>query len=113
MREKSPFFAKPITNMIIGAMESNFLEPNLRTHFAFLEDQLKTSPGGGKFFCGKMTGADIALSFPLTSAKGRAGLTKQKYPKLWDYIEMLEGMEGYKRAIDKVVEVEGEYQANL
>ena len=114
MKEASPFFIKPVTLMLTGAVESKYLEPNLRTNLQFLEDQLKTSPGEGKYLCGtEMTGADIVMSFPLGAAKGRAGLTEDKYPKLCAYVEMLQEREAYKKAIEEIVRIEGKYDPSL
>ncbi|KAL8725666.1 MAG: hypothetical protein Q9166_007209 [cf. Caloplaca sp. 2 TL-2023] len=114
VREKSPFFIKPIANAITGNVESMFLKPNLEKNFSFLESQIKSAPDGGGYLCGsKLTGADILLSFPLGAAKGRAGLTKEKFPALFDYVERLEAMEGNKKAIQKIVEAEGSYDASL
>lgn len=60
-----PFFIKPITNAVAGKVESGFLATNFKTHYDFLEGQLKTSPDEGGFLCGKeITAADIMLSFP-------------------------------------------------
>lgn len=87
-----------------------FLTPNFKTHFGFLESQLATSPNGGKYLCGKeLTGADILMSFPLIASKGRVGLTKEAYPKLWAYVDCLEGHDGYKKAVQKIIDVEGEF----
>lgn len=85
MKLKSPFFIKPITNLLTGAIESNFLEPNYRTHVDFLESQIASSPDDGEYLCGKeLSGADILMSFPLVAAKGRVpGFTQEKHPKLW------------------------------
>ena len=114
MKEASPFFIRPVTLMLTGMVESRYLEPNFRTHLDFLEDQLKTSPGEGKFFCGtELTGADIVMIFPLAAARGRAGLTEEKYPRLWAYVGMLEEREGYKKAVEEIVRVEGKYDSNL
>lgn len=114
MRERSPFFIKPITNAITGNLESMFLNPNLQNNFSFLESQIKTAPNGGGYLCGsRLTGADILMSFPLGAAKGRAGLTKEKYPALFDYVDRLEAMEGNKRAVQKIIEVEGSYDPSL
>lgn len=61
-----PFLIRPITHAIAGKITSLFLAPNFKTHYTFLEDQLKTSPDGGEFLCGKdLTAADILMSFPL------------------------------------------------
>jgi len=109
-----PFFIKPITNGIAGKLHSAFLDPNLKTHFTFLEQQLTSSPNGGSYLCGKnLTGADILMSFPLIAAKGRAGLTKEAYPKLWDYVARLEAEPGYKKAADKITEIEGKFEASV
>ena len=109
-----PFFLKPITNGIAGKLESMFLRPNLNTAFSFLESQIASSPGGGEYLCGKeLTGADILMSFPLDAARGRAGLDKDKYPKLWAYVERLQERDAYKRAVQKIIEVEGEYDPVL
>lgn len=91
-----------------------FLNPNLEQNFSFLEDQIKFVPAGGGYLCGsKLTGADILMSFPLSAARGRTGFTNGKYPALWDYVDRLEAMEGYKKAIQKVIDVEGSYDASL
>jgi len=48
---------------------SIFLTNTLKTHFDFLEEQLATSPGDGKYLCGaELTAADIFMTFPLVAA---------------------------------------------
>lgn len=107
-----PFFIRPITNRVAGNIQSSFLEPNFATHFTFLEGQLKTS--GGSYLCGpNLTGADIMLSFPLIAGGSRAGLTKEKYPTLHAYVERLENEPGYKKAADKIIEIDGKFEATL
>ena len=89
-----------------------FLEPNFKTHFEFLESQIMSSPSNGQFLCGdQLTGADIIMSFPLAAAVNRAGLTQEKYPKLYAYVERMAAEEGNKRAIQKIVNVEGSFTA--
>ena len=53
------------------------------------------------------------LSFPLIAGKGRTGLTKEKYPKLWAYVETLEQEPGYKKSIEKIVEIDGKFEASI
>jgi glutathione S-transferase len=109
-----PFFIKPITSAISGKIYSNFLGPNFETHFSFLEQQLETSPNGGNYLCGpNLTGADILMSFPLIAAKdGRGqGLKEGKYPLLSRYIERLEQEPGYKKAAQKIVDINGKFKA--
>ncbi|KAL8671919.1 MAG: hypothetical protein Q9168_003594 [Polycauliona sp. 1 TL-2023] len=114
IREKSPFFIRPIASAITGNIESMFLKPNLESNFDFLESQVKSAPDGGGFLCGsKLTGADILLSFPLGAAKGRAGLSEEKYPALFAWVNRMEDMEGNKKAVQKIIEVEGSYDPSL
>ncbi|KAJ6589990.1 glutathione S-transferase-like protein [Mycena vulgaris] len=111
-----PFFIRPVTSQISGKIQAGFLDPNFLTHFAFLEDQLASAPDGGPYLCGaKLTGADIMMSFPIilvTSPLGDRGpsnLTKETHPKLFAYAELLKESESYKRAVEKIVALEGEY----
>ncbi|KAK9610119.1 bifunctional glutathione transferase/peroxidase [Aspergillus fumigatus] len=97
-----PFFIKPLTGMVASKVEQAFVTPNLTSHFEFLEDQLKTVPGGGPYLCGKeLTAADIMMSFPVI-----ASLIKM--PDLGVGIRgwrstrtKLQAMDGYKRAVAK------------
>ena len=69
----------------MGFLETNYLEPNFKTHFDFLESQIASSPNDGQYLCGQdLSGADIMMSFPVGAARGRVkGFTQQNYPKLW------------------------------
>jgi glutathione S-transferase len=86
----------------------------LKTHFDFLESQMATSPNQGQYLCGpKLTGADIVMSFPLEAAKGRAEFTKETHPKLWAYVDRLKAHDGYKRAAERIIQMEGSFGPNL
>jgi glutathione S-transferase len=112
IKTSAPFFIRPITNAIAGKIQSSFLEPNFATHYGFLEGQLETS--GGNYLCGPhLTGADIMLSFPLIAGGKRTGLSKEKFPKLAAYVERLENEPGYKKAADKIIELDGKFEATL
>jgi len=50
------------------------------------------------------------LSFPLIAGGPSAGLTKDKYPKLAAYVERLQQEPGYKKAVEKIIEIEGKYE---
>lgn len=109
-----PFFIRPITNGIAGKITTMFLKPNFETHFKFLESQLETSPDGGQYLCGNdLTGADILMSFALEAAESRSGTSKEQFPRIWAYVARLHEMESYKRAVQKIVEVEGKFKTNL
>ena len=85
-----------------------YLNENFKTHFGFLESQLKSSPGGGTYLCGtELTAADILMSFPLLAA-GKRKLDGAAYPKLREYVNMLEKHEVYQRSVKKAEEASGE-----
>lgn len=97
-----PFFIKPVTKRIANSVEDSFIKPNLERNFGFLNDQVKTAPGGGPFLCGdRLTGADIMLCFSLTAAVEFGVLAKEKYPELGGYMERLQERPAYKRAAEK------------
>ncbi len=55
----------------------------------------------------------MLLSFPLIAGKRRAGLTKDKYPKLLAYVEKLEQEPGYKKAAETIEKIDGKFVASL
>lgn len=102
-----PFLVRPIAKGIANNVEKALIKPNLDSHFAYLEDLLKTSPGGGKYLCGpQLTAADVMMSFPLIF--GQQHFEKQKFPALAAYVKLLEESEGYKASVRKIEEVTGE-----
>ncbi|KAJ7287077.1 glutathione S-transferase [Mycena rebaudengoi] len=106
-----PFFIKPVTGKVAAGVGTGYLNNNFTTHFTFLEEQLTSAPSGGPYLCGaKLSGADILMSYPLIAAPSfGAPLSKEGYPKLWAYTELLKESEGFKRAVKKIIEVDGEY----
>jgi glutathione S-transferase len=109
-----PFFIRPITGMISNKMTQQFIKPNFETHYQFLESQLATSPDNGQFLCGKdLTGADFLMEFPLEVGETYSGMTKEQYPRVYEYLERLKDREGFKKAAKKVEELEGKPRTNL
>jgi glutathione S-transferase len=109
-----PFFLRPITNGIASKIETSYLNEQFRLHYNFLEDQLSTSPNTGEYLCGKdITGADILMSFALEAGNRSSGFTQEEYPKVFAYVDRLYQREAYKRATEKIVEVEGQFRAIL
>ncbi|KAF7362346.1 Glutathione S-transferase [Mycena venus] len=113
-----PFFLRPITSRIANQLGASFVGPGFVTNLAFLEAQLESAPDGGPYLCGAhLTAADILMSFPLLIAQiqqdGQSPLNKKEYPKLWAYTELLKESAGSKRAIEKIIEIEGEYNPSF
>jgi glutathione S-transferase len=108
-----PFFIKPITARIANSVSSMFLDPNFKTHFAFIESQLKASPDGGPYLCGKeLTGADFLMSFPLEAGPRRAGLEDQ-CPLIKAFVDRLHESESYQRSVKKIEGIEGSFKSSL
>lgn len=83
-------------------------------HYQFLEDQLATTPDGGEYLCGtEITGADILMSFALEAGNSRSGVNQEDYPKVFAYVEKLHQREAYKKATEKIIEVEGQFKTTL
>ncbi|RVX72023.1 hypothetical protein B0A52_04621 [Exophiala mesophila] len=102
-----PFFIKPITNGVANKIASGFVTPSLITHYDFLEQQLKTSPSKGEFFCGKdLTAADMMLSFPLEAGRTRSGMSPENYPLIWAWVDRIHQQDSYKRATQKIVDID-------
>jgi glutathione S-transferase len=104
-----PFFLKPITNGVASKVDSGFVDPELKTHFDFLEHYLIKSPSKGEFFCSdKLTAADIMIHFGLEGATQRMPLSETSYPKLYEYMRRLQKRDAYKSAAKRVEEASGE-----
>ncbi|KAL8370872.1 hypothetical protein RB595_000963 [Gaeumannomyces hyphopodioides] len=108
-----PFLVRPITSAVASRVMGLLVVPNLKRQLGFLEGQLETSPGGGDYLCGKdLTAGDISLAFPILWGKtefGGMGLTEAAFPRAFAYMERLEARPGWKRAADKIREIEGSY----
>lgn len=47
------------------------------------------------------------------ACKSRSDFSKEKYPRLWEYLAMLESSNSYKRAVEKIVTIDGYFEPNL
>lgn len=114
-----PFFIRPITTLIANQIIAMLVFPNMKRHFAMLEEYLATSPGGGNYLCGpNLTGADILLGYPLIAGRAGAfdsmgtwekGSFQQTFPRLHAYIGRLAEEPGWKRSVEKIKEIEGSF----
>lgn len=115
-----PFFVRPITSIIANRISAEFIFPNARKHLKFLDSQLESS--SGKYLCGdKLTAADILMSFPVIAGSSRfdemgnweGGSWKSEVPRVWEYVQLLEGDAGYKKSVQKIESIDGEFQSSL
>lgn len=93
-----PFFVKPVARGIARKVKQSFVEPQLETHFGYVESELAKTP----WFTGDaFTAADIQMSFPLEAAQSRAGLTPASHPHVLDFLTRIHARPAYRRALDK------------
>lgn len=56
------------------------------------------------------------MSFPVIAASRRVLKDKEdqdKFPRLVEYSKRLEGIEGYKRAVTRIEQIDGKFQASM
>jgi glutathione S-transferase len=92
-----PFFVKPIAKTISKKVQDSFIDPQIKAHLDFIEAELCKSTW---FAGGRLTGADIQMSFPLEAAAARGGLD-ESYPKSMAFLKRIHARAGYKRALER------------
>ena len=96
-KAQMPFFAKPIAKAIAKKTKASFIDPQIKAHLEFIEAELHKSTW---FAGGRLTGADIQMSFPLEAAAARGGLD-ESYPKIMAFLKRIHARAGYKRALER------------
>ncbi|PYI20601.1 hypothetical protein BO99DRAFT_330518 [Aspergillus violaceofuscus CBS 115571] len=124
----APFFVKPVLGIVPAIVNKEYTRPNLETHFGFLEGLLEGTAGAGEagavagggggaaaaagaasYLAGtQFTPADILMSYPLVIAEEIRAIDPERFPRLRGYVRGLRGMEGYRRAVRVLEEVEGQ-----
>ena len=97
-KQKVPFFVKPILTGIVKNVNQNFLDPQFKLHFDFIEAEL----GKSEWFAGReFTAADVQMSFPLEAALARGPVGSQ-YPRIKAFVDRIRARPAYQRASAKV-----------
>ncbi|MBM4245281.1 MAG: glutathione S-transferase [Deltaproteobacteria bacterium] len=92
-----PFFVKPFARAIAGRTKSTFIQPQVALHLDFIEAEL----GKREWFAGdEFTAADVAMSFPLEVAAGRAGLDRSR-PRTMAFLDRVHARPAYTVALEK------------
>ncbi len=92
-----PFFMKPVGRAIAKGANTTLLDPQIGSHFMFLEGELSKR----EWFAGAdFTAADIQMSFPLEAAAARAPMVRQM-PKLSAFLDRIYARPAYQRALEK------------
>jgi glutathione S-transferase len=96
-RQPMPFFVRPIARGICSKVLVTLVEPQLKTHQKFMEDELEKSI----WFAGEeFTAADIQMSFVVEASVARGGLDNTR-PKLMAWLERIHHRPAYRRALEK------------
>ena len=89
-----PGLLRPLVRAIAARAQERFIDPQLRTHIAYWEEEL----GRAAWFAGnEFTAADIQMSFPLEAAAARAGVPLPD--KVHTFLERIHARPAYQRAV--------------
>jgi glutathione S-transferase len=90
-----PFFVKPIAKNISENVKAAFINPNLKSNFAYIESELEKS----EWFAGsEFTAADVQMSFPLEAAAIRSDILG---PKSRAWLNKIHARPAYKKALER------------
>ncbi|NTF32519.1 glutathione S-transferase family protein [Rhizobium skierniewicense] len=92
-----PFFLRPVAQLISKGVSSKLVDPQLADHTAYWEAELARH---GLFAGGELTGADIAMSFPVEAAMSRAAGAADQ-PAIRRFLETIRARPAYQRALKK------------
>jgi glutathione S-transferase len=91
-----PFIVRPVAKGIDKAISAKIITPELKKHFAFIEDHLKSH----EFFAGNaFSAADVMMNFPICAAMSRCPQFIGEKTKEW--LKKMEGRPAYQTAIEK------------
>jgi len=94
---RAPALLKPIVNGVANKAIASFVDPQLRTHVGFWEDEL----GRSEWFAGdQFTAADIMMSFPVEAGADRAFDAETK-PRLKAFLNRIHARPAYQRALER------------
>ena len=97
MPRRAPLLMRPVVNKIANQALTTMVNPQLRQHMAFWENEL----GKSEWFAGnEFTAADIQMSFPLEAAAARGGL-ETGHLKAMAFLERIHSRPAYQRALEK------------
>lgn len=94
--EQAPFIVRPIAKAISGQVKKGFINPNIKTHLAYVDQAL----AGKDFFCGdELSGADFQMIIPLNAARSN-GFTSNS-PNIEAYLDRVHARPAFKAALER------------
>ncbi|GAA5936091.1 bifunctional glutathione transferase/peroxidase [Sporobolomyces koalae] len=95
--KQAPFIVRPIISMIREGVMAQFIRPRLKGNYAYVEKWLT----GREFFVGgKLTGADVMMSFIAESLEA-APIDQSAYPNIARWHKTIQNRPAYQRAEEK------------
>jgi len=97
--KNTPFFIRPILNMVFGQLDKLLVQPEIKKHLEMIESHLEKSQS--LWFAGGQgpTAADYQMIFPLegivSAAPNSAG------PHIKNYVQAVHDREAYKKALER------------
>lgn len=92
-----PFLVKPLVAKISDEVKKAFVNPQLKTHFEFIEGELAKSD----WFAGnEFSAADIQMSFGIEAAVAR-GNASDRFPLMKNWLMRIHNRPAYKKAEEK------------
>ncbi len=94
---RSPALMRPIVRAISARTIGGFIDPQIKTHFDYIESELTRFP----WFAGEhFSAADVMMSFPLEAAGSRANVFQGR-PQVKAFVERCHARPAYQRALEK------------
>lgn len=106
LRTEPPFFLRPLTSVIAEKMDQAFPVQDLRRHFDFLEEMLKTN-GTGFFVGDHLTAADVLYIFTVQNIlllKDHPIFSNDEYPLLRAWLKQMHQRPALQAAYKQVPE---------
>lgn len=96
VKTKAPFLVRPVAKAIAAGVEKQFIDPQLTTHFGFIEAELAKST----WFAGEEpTAADFQMSYAIEGSFMRDLGFERPKSKAW--LERVHARPAYQRALEK------------
>jgi glutathione S-transferase len=94
---RSPALMRVFARAISDRMQGGYINPQLKTHFDFIESEL----AGSTWFAGaEFSAADIMMSFPLEAGAARANALDGR-PRIKAFLEAIHARPAYRKALEK------------
>ncbi len=94
---RAPALMRPVVKAIAAKANAGFIDPQMQTHFRFIEDSLAQT---GWFAGANFSAADVMMSFALEAAATR-GLDLAHFPNIARFLNAIHARPAYTAALAK------------